>query len=303
MHLEPSAVRSLFLTAAAVAVLALPAAAGGKPEPVTSVTLAKTWEAAVEEAKLLNVPIVVHSHGFFCGPCWGMHSALMCNKKYIEFANQHTVEVISLDRLQEGIDKKDRKAETYEAKVDGQTVQYMVEFPGLTIDEMLALSRSKAAGFNKTGKIPYTCIVDPWTEEELKNWNGGQGAGTIQEAVLEAKKKLEADHGKGIARKDLNAVSDAAREAGAKAAKGDFAAAMDRLAKLDGKAEKWADGLKEKLKAAKADVVAAAEKALAAIEEKKATDAAAAKKELAALAGRLRGTGLEEKAKELLATL
>jgi len=49
--------------------------------------------------------------------------------------------------------------------------------------------------------------------------------------------------------------------------------------------------------------VEAAEKALAAIEEKKAEDAAAAKKDLAALVGRLRGTGLEQKAKDLLATL
>ena len=281
----------------------VPTLAGGKPEPVTSVTLAKTWDAAVEEAKLLNVPIVVHSHGFFCGPCWGMHSALMCNKKYIDFANDNTVEVISLDRLQEGIDKKDRKAETYEAKVDGQTVKYMVEFPGLTIEDMLALASSKAASYNKTGKIPYTCVVDPWTLDELKSWNGGQGAGTIQEAVLEAKKAMEKEHGKGIARKDLTLVRDAAREADAKAAKGDFAAALDRLAKLDAKAEKWADGLKEKLATAKSNVVAAAEKALAAIEEKKATDAAAAKKELSTLATRLKGTGLEEKAKELLGSL
>ena len=34
-----------------------------KPDPC--VTFAKSWEAAVEEAKLLNVPIVVHSHGFY----------------------------------------------------------------------------------------------------------------------------------------------------------------------------------------------------------------------------------------------
>jgi hypothetical protein len=108
-----------------------------------------------------------------------MHSALMCNKKYIEFANENTVEVISLDRLQEGIEKKDRKAETYEAKVDGQTVKYMVEFPGLTVEDMLALASSKAASYNKTGKIPYTAVVDPWTltAQEL---NGGQGAGTIR---------------------------------------------------------------------------------------------------------------------------
>ncbi len=288
--------------AALAAVVALPALAGGKPEPVTSVTLAKSWDAAVEEAKLLNVPIVVHSHGFYCGPCWGMHSALMCNKKYIEFANENTVEVISLDRLEDGVKEKDRKAETYEAKVDGKTVRYLVEFPGLTVEDMVALRSSKAGTYNQTGKIPYTAVVDPWTLTELKSWNGGQGAGTIQDAVVEAKKAMVKEHGKGVSRKDLTLVRDADRDAKGKAEKGDFAAALDRLAKLDAKAEKWADALKEQLKTAKADVIAAAEKALAAIEEKKASDAAAAKKELATLTTRLRGTGLEAKAKELLAS-
>lgn len=37
----------------------------GKPKIKESVTYATSWEAAVEEAKLLNVPIVVHSHGFY----------------------------------------------------------------------------------------------------------------------------------------------------------------------------------------------------------------------------------------------
>lgn len=35
-----------------------------KPEPVNCVQLAKTWADAVEEAKVCNVPIIVHSHGF-----------------------------------------------------------------------------------------------------------------------------------------------------------------------------------------------------------------------------------------------
>ena len=34
-------------------------------EPVECVRFATSWDDAVEEAKLLNVPIVVHSHGFF----------------------------------------------------------------------------------------------------------------------------------------------------------------------------------------------------------------------------------------------
>ena len=59
-------VRRLTHVAAAVLVFmytVIAAWAGDKPEP--SVTYAKTWDAAVEEAKTLNLPIVVHSHGFF----------------------------------------------------------------------------------------------------------------------------------------------------------------------------------------------------------------------------------------------
>lgn len=39
--------------------------AAGKEKIKPSVTYATTWEAAIEEAKLLNVPIVLHSHGFY----------------------------------------------------------------------------------------------------------------------------------------------------------------------------------------------------------------------------------------------
>ena len=48
----------------AVAVLAAVAVAGPR-KPNQSVAYAKSWDAAVAEAKLLNVPIVVHSHGFY----------------------------------------------------------------------------------------------------------------------------------------------------------------------------------------------------------------------------------------------
>lgn len=41
------------------------AALAGKDEPKPAVTFAKTWDKAVEEAKTLNVPMVVHSHGFY----------------------------------------------------------------------------------------------------------------------------------------------------------------------------------------------------------------------------------------------
>jgi len=46
-------------------VIALAASLGAaKPKVKPSVTYAKSWAAAVEEAKMLNLPIVVHCHGF-----------------------------------------------------------------------------------------------------------------------------------------------------------------------------------------------------------------------------------------------
>ena len=43
------------------------ASAGGKDKdaPKPCVAFAKTWPSAIEEAKALNVPIVLHSHGFY----------------------------------------------------------------------------------------------------------------------------------------------------------------------------------------------------------------------------------------------
>ena len=97
-HVRRSVVLAALLGAGLGGVLLRPAAEAGSKdaEPVTCVTLAKTWDEAVAEARMLSVPIVVHSHGFYCGPCWGMHSSVMCNDKYIGFADDNTVEVISL---------------------------------------------------------------------------------------------------------------------------------------------------------------------------------------------------------------
>jgi hypothetical protein len=81
------------------------ALAGGKEEPKPSVTFAKSWDAAVAEAKTLVVPIVMHNHGFYCPPCWGMHAAVLHNDKYIAYANDNTVEVVAEQDLQKGVDE------------------------------------------------------------------------------------------------------------------------------------------------------------------------------------------------------
>ena len=56
--------RNLLATAATISLAAALGTAGGD-EPEPSVTYVRTWDAAVEEAKLLTLPIVVHGHGFY----------------------------------------------------------------------------------------------------------------------------------------------------------------------------------------------------------------------------------------------
>ncbi len=271
--------------------------AAGKETPKPSVIFAKTWDAAVEEARLLNVPIVLHSHGFYCPPCWGMHSSLLQNKKYIDFADRWTVEVISLSRLDEGIERGDRKASTYTDK-DGK--EYLLEWPNLTVEDVNGLRTSKASSYNDTGKIPFTAVIDPWTLEEVQRWSGGQAASTIMDTVKEHRKQLVNEHGEGIRRTDLRELAGVEAEVEELIERGEYGKAIAAIEKVSIKsANEWPQDFTARLTKARESVVAAAETMLAEIEAKMETDAAEAKRELGRVRSKLRGTGLEERALNL----
>jgi hypothetical protein len=58
-------IATLVLTAAGIAAaMSMSAALAGKDEIKPFVHLPKTWDAGVDEAKKLVLPIVVHSHGW-----------------------------------------------------------------------------------------------------------------------------------------------------------------------------------------------------------------------------------------------
>jgi hypothetical protein len=287
------------LACAAVGVTAR-VSAGEKVELDPQITYAPSWEAAVEEAKLLNVPIVVHSHGFYCPPCWGLHQSICKNKKYIEFAEKSTVEVICLSSLQEGIDKKDHKAETYEAEVGGKKVQCLIEFPGMTIAQMLAMHASKGGQYNNTGKVPYTCIVDPHTLEEIQHWQGGGvSQDALAEAVTEVRKALVEKHGKGIARKDIRTIDAGQEKIEGLVAKQDFATAIAEVKRLEAKAKDFPETLWKRITELRNGVDKNATEALAQVETDSANDLPAARKALSALLPRLKGTSQEARAKQL----
>lgn len=232
-----------------------------------------------------------------------MHSAVLQNEKYIKFANENTVEVMVLGSLEKGIEKQDKKAETYTKKVNGQDVEYLVEFPNLTVQDIEAVKKSKAGTFNDSGAIPFTVVVDPHTEAVLWRHVGGFGSGTLMDAVKEARKELDKAHGKGLSRKTLSDLAAAEAASAAALAEGEFAAALAALAKVEKDAKDWPQTLQARVARSRQAVIAAAEKALGHIEASAADDPAQAGRDLSRLTARLRGTGLEERARELMELL
>ncbi|MEQ8765638.1 MAG: hypothetical protein RL885_17070 [Planctomycetota bacterium] len=222
-----------------------------------------------------------------------MHRSVLQNKKYIEFSERYTVEVISLGSLEQGVEKEDPKAATYSAKnEEGEDVEYMLEFPGLTLEQMIALRKSPASQFNDTGKIPFTCLVDPHTGEEIQRWSGGQSANTLIEAVMLARRDLIQAHGEGLARQDLREVEDAVADAKSEARAGDFSKAFRALDKAsDDDAHQV---LKDKVAAGREAVLKIAKEAIDDLRELALDDPSQAKRELSRLKRQLRGTALEE---------
>ena len=232
-----------------------------------------------------------------------MHSSVLQNDKYIEFSAENTVEIIALGRLDEAIQKNEPKAAEYEAKdADGKPVKYMIEYAGMTRDEMLALDRSKAATFNDTGRIPFTCIVDPYTEKEMQRFPGGQSAKTLMEAALAQKKVLNAAHGPSLSRTTLAKVSAESKRIAGALEKSGVAKSMADYRKLERSLAKEGDGVKKKLEPVLDAIVEAAAKQLDDAEALVGTgDLPGAKKILDKIGSKsLDGTTLEGRFKELL---
>jgi hypothetical protein len=227
------------------------------------------------------------------------------NKKYIKHSEDNTVEVIALGSLKKAIDAADRKAATYPVKgPDGKTVEYMVEYPNLTAAQMMALDQGPARQYNKSGAIPYTSIVDPFTLKELKSQKGGYSSKSMIEWSEEVKKQLWKEHGKPkVTRKDLGKVADAVAKSEKALAKDDYKKALAELSKVAKKAQEWPDAARKPLASQEEKILAKAETWLQEAEAKIGSDAKTAARELGRIASKLKGTTIGEKAAKLLEEL
>ena len=140
-----------------------------------------------------------------------MHRSVLQNKKYIKFAAANSVEVISMEEIERAERKQPKTIATYKTKdAYGDEVEYLIEFAGLTLDELKDLSNTQAIlSFMAGGKIPYTAIVDPHTGKAMEAMKGKPTVKSLSAAISRARATLANTHGKGVKRDAWNKLSAA----------------------------------------------------------------------------------------------
>ncbi len=234
-----------------------------------------------------------------------MHSAVLQNRKYIKHAAKNTVEVLVLSQIEKGIESGDRKAARFERKgPDGKPKRYFVKFPSLTLEDLQNLNRSKASTYNHSGKIPYTSVVDPFTEREVASFLGGISAKTLIEKTKAVRKKLIAAHGKPpLERKDLRRFEAALASIDGLLARREAGKALKELRQLAKKTARWPGELKAQLEERRERAAAVGLELVGEAEEAAAQDPKRAAAKLQLLARQLAGTEAGERAEAALARL
>ncbi len=232
-----------------------------------------------------------------------MHRSVLQNEDYIEFAFENTVEVMCFDKLDQGRSTGDKKGKTYTTKdKDGKTVDYLIEFPGMTVKDINDLAKSKAKSYNETGQQPFTAFVNPYTEKKLRGLSDSKSAKQVMEAVLATKEQLNEMYGPSLSRKDILKLNEAAEKVRAVLKKSGAAKALSAYKKVAKIGKKGGKRLEERALKVKAELLEAAKEELDNAEELiDEGDLAAANKILKPHKRALKKSPLEARLKELLA--
>jgi len=229
-----------------------------------------------------------------------VHRSVLMNKSYIKFAALNTVEVISMEEIDRAVEKKSSHIKTYKTKdAYGDEIDYLVEFDGLTIDELKDLSSTDAIlSFMEGGRIPYTAIVDPHTGEAMEAMKGKPTVASLSAAVLRARQVLTEKHGRGLPRKQWDGLAAAEVRVDLLCIAGKFVDALKAHKKAAAEFKQPPKIVKTRLVVIRESIDADVKKLLDACEKKDKLDAKA-RRELASLAKALGDTPLGKRAANL----
>ena len=224
-----------------------------------------------------------------------MHRSVLQNKVYGKYARKCTVEVLTMEELDRAVAEESRHIRTYrDVDAYGDDVERLVEFPGLTIDQLEGLSNSDALNYMQGNRIPYTAIVDPHTGREMEGLRGVRQAKDLIAVIEKHRKALEAAHGKGLDRKLWRTLAEGLVQIDVQLGAGEIVKALAVHRELSRTAVRQPEVVQRRLRHAQQVILDDASKRLDALEKK--PDAT----EVRALARALEGTPLEERARSLL---
>jgi hypothetical protein len=224
-----------------------------------------------------------------------MHRSVLENKIYGKYARDNTVEVISMEELDKAVAEESRHIRTYQDQDQyGDDVARLVEFPGLTIDQLEGLSNSDALNYMQGNRIPYTAIVDPHTLKEMEGLRGVRQAKELIEVIERHRKALEAAHGKGLDRKLWRKLTEGIVQIDVQLGAGEIVKALAVHRELSRMAVRQPEVVQRRLRHAQQVILDDAGKRLEELEKKPDVG------EARALARALEGTPLEERARALL---
>lgn len=227
---------------------------------------------------------------------------------YAKFAANNTVEVVVTEEMDRAIRDKNRLIATYpDEDAYGEKVEYLVKFPGLTLDQLRALSNSRAVNYMSPAKrIPYTAIVDPHTLDEMEGLTGVPSVKDLIARIRRHAKALVAKHGKGIPRKTWNDVTAAGIQIDRLLGRNKVLEAVGTYDTIARETARLPASIRNRVAAMFDTILEDAGKRLKQIEREAAADPGKKRKlgrEAAKLARALQDTPLEESAKALVKKL
>ncbi len=234
-----------------------------------------------------------------------MHRAVLHSAKYIKYARENAVEVITMEEIDVAERKKSKDIRTYKTKDDyGEEVEYLSEFPGITMEELKRISADSAPPieYMRGGKIPYHGFVDPHSMKEMESVRGKRSVAQMIALIEKHKKTLKEKHGAGIERKHWRSAGQREIEIDLALAKSDFLAALkahDAMALL---VKRPAAALKTRIESAFEVIESDLAKHLDTVEAMNGPERKNAAKKIKKLLPLLNDTKLEERAKAIAGT-
>jgi len=235
-----------------------------------------------------------------------VHRSVLENGHYAKFAAANTVEMLVTEEMDRALAAKSARIKTYkDSDPYGDPVEYLIHFPGVTIEQLRGLSNSAAINYIASAKkIPYTAIIDPHTLKEMEGFTGVYRPDDLIKKVKKHANTLVNKHGKGVPRKVWNNVVESEIQIDMLLGQTKIVGAMGVYTALARETFRQPTSIRNRVSAAMDTILEDAEKRLKTIEKEAAQGKKdKLKREAARLARVLKDTPLKDKADALVQKL